>query len=452
MVKKSILAVWVLWQSVLAWSSRPVQDDYGYLNIGSNSGFTSYLSNFWSQWGGNLAPSVFRVPFYMPSISGESWIGFALFSLLTATLVMFSSVLITTWLTGRSLRENNSIDLIIGALVCFGFEGLFSPGVLSAFVFGPAASTHLLPICFLVIGLWLCTIQIKTVLTKVAISFSLLISGFIAGNSNIAESLAAFAVCASLLLAFWFKRELFTKLAFLDFWRVAILSASVAVGMITIVISPGFTNRADSGSGLPGGLQELLIRFRSSFVSFTAEIVTHPMWMLIILFTVIYMRKNTQIHIAKERAFALILLTFLVYGFLIIGTTFAYAAWHQSGGLLFLLTPAGIAIAHFLCNSKRLSNALFVLSKPLLVSLTLLMVALVGRVTILEVQHGLRWDKNLSTNYCLLIQDSNAPLLGSEIKYPPIGLGIEDVSTWPWMRDDYAKWVLSPRFSKEIDC
>jgi len=451
MIKRVLLIVWAGWQLLLAVLCRPVQDDYGYLNLGSNSGFGSYLSNFWLQWGGNLAPSIIRIPFYSPSISGESWIGFGFYSLLTGALILVTSVWITTWLTGRSLGEYNSFDLSIGILTCIGFEGLFSPGVLSAFVYGSASSTHLLPICLLIVGLGLCTIELKNSLLRVFIIFVIFTISLVSGNSNASEGLAGVLVSYSLLITYIYKRSIYAKLGFQEIGRVVSLSLGISIGFFVIVLSPGFRNRANLGSGLPDGIQEFAVRFRSSFVSFSAEVVTHPVWILVLLVTTLFLRKN-MLLIVWERSLALILVTFSVYCSLILGATFAYAAWHQSVGLLFLLTPAGVALARITITDLTVLSWRRMIEKYLVISLALLTLALVSRVTVLEFHQATKWDANLIKNYCLLKQDDHAMLLGSEVRYPPIGLGIEDVNTWAWMRDDYSKWVLSPRFTKKIPC
>jgi hypothetical protein len=451
MIKRILLAVWALWHLLLAISCRPVQDDYGYLNVGSNSGFGAYLSNFWLQWGGNLSPSIIRIPFYLPSISGESWIGLGVYSFLTGALVLLTSIWLTTWLTGRSIGQYNSIDLAIGILTGFGFEGLFSPGVISAFVYGSASSTHLLPICFLLIGLGLCTIQLKNTVSKVLVAPIILIFGLVSGNSNVAEGLSGILVCLALVILFITKNSTFAKLGFLDIWRITVLFIGISIGLLAIVLSPGLRNRANLGSGLPNGIQEFALRFRSSFFSFSGEVVTHPVWILVLVIATILLKKNALLIIG-ERAQALILFTFFVYSSLILGATFAYAAWHQSVGLLFLLTPTGVALAGLLVKVLPAFNLKIVLEKSLISTLSLLILMLIIRVTVMEFQHAVKWDANLLTNYCLLIENDHSLLLGSEVRYPPISLGIEDVNTWPWMRDDYSKWILSPGFSKKIDC
>ena len=62
------------------------------------------------------------------------------------------------------------------------------------------------------------------------------------------------------------------------------------------------------------------------------------------------------------------------------------------------------------------------------------------------------WDKNLIANRCLIGADNQAKLLGAEVRYPPIGLGIEDVNRWEWMSNNYKSWLASPGFKKNPIC
>jgi hypothetical protein len=41
------------------------------------------------------------------------------------------------------------------------------------------------------------------------------------------------------------------------------------------------------------------------------------------------------------------------------------------------------------------------------------------------------------------VDNIDSRLLGAEIRYPPFSLGIEDIETWEWMRENYADWVTN---------
>jgi hypothetical protein len=448
---KIIFGLWLIWQIVIAFSCRPVQDDYSYLDIGSNAGFSNYLSDFWKNWGGNLFPSLIRIPFYLlylPSISGSQWWGLALYSFLTSMLVLFATLILTTWLRGKTLSDFDSRDLLLAIFTCIGFEGIFSPGVLAAFVFGPASSTHLLPVCILIIGLWLCTLNKM----KLGLFPALFILGFIAGNCNFAEGGLAVVTISLLLICYRLKNKIISGLGFINIQELIIFGMGTYLGFITIVASPGFENRANSGNGLPSGFNEILIGFRSSFVSFSGDVITHPVWIFLAIFAILFLKKGLKEEIVQSRALALILLTVLCYLSLIIGTAFAYAAWHQSVGLLFLLTPSSIAIAYLFLRFERIVSRFSVVLKISLGVLALLIPLMITRVTVLEVQRGLMWDRNLLANSCLISADNQAKLLGAEIKYPPLGLGIEDVNRWEWMSNNYKNWLASPSFKSGVIC
>jgi hypothetical protein len=65
------------------------------------------------------------------------------------------------------------------------------------------------------------------------------------------------------------------------------------------------------------------------------------------------------------------------------------------------------------------------------------------RGVVVQEDRSAAWDSNLQKNFCSAIQSSESPLLGAEIKYWPIGLGIEDVNRWEWMEEDYRSWLSS---------
>ena len=48
--------------------------------------------------------------------------------------------------------------------------------------------------------------------------------------------------------------------------------------------------------------------------------------------------------------------------------------------------------------------------------------------------------------------DPKSKLIGAEMLYPGFNLGIEDVSSWEWMRSGYSQWVSGPKFESKIDC
>ena len=101
-----------------------------------------------------------------------------------------------------------------------------------------------------------------------------------------------------------------------------------------------------------------------------------------------------------------------------------------------LLFPASFALGAITKNALMLRFGV-----GLLVISTVVMTVAFLRIGVLGVVRAEAWDRNLVINACALKLDQNAPLLGAEIRYPPFGLGVEDVNTWEWMRDKYAGWI-----------
>lgn len=105
-------------------------------------------------------------------------------------------------------------------------------------------------------------------------------------------------------------------------------------------------------------------------------------------------------------------------------------------GVYLLLFPASFTIG-LLTKIRKLKKA----SAGLLVASSIVMLLTFTRIGVLGVSRSLMWDRNLTLNICALKLNSDAELLGAEIRYPPFYLGVEDVNTWKWMRDKYAGWV-----------
>jgi hypothetical protein len=127
-----------------------------------------------------------------------------------------------------------------------------------------------------------------------------------------------------------------------------------------------------------------------------------------------------------------------------LGSTFGYAAWHQSSGLIFLLAPVAFCIPIL---SGRIQNILkksgLAYKNIAMMALVFLLLGLMARGVVVQEQRSSAWDTNLTKNFCPVIQSTSSPLLGAEIKYWPIGLGIEDVNRWAWMEEDYRSWLTS---------
>jgi hypothetical protein len=88
-----------------------------------------------------------------------------------------------------------------------------------------------------------------------------------------------------------------------------------------------------------------------------------------------------------------------------------------------------------------------------LVAIILILIGLMTRGIVVQERRSAAWDSSFSQNYCSVIRSSNTPLLGAEIRYWPIGLGVEDVNRWDWMARDYVSWLhqISPQLKTSCE-
>jgi hypothetical protein len=427
-LKIAVAFIIVVQSFVLAYFMRPIQDDYFNLQSVQQLGVIPYLEYTWQSHGGNMIQFFIHCIVILPSTQSFNFWNLGLFFLLTQLLCFWSLRIVTRWLLPNSSRE---LLIWIPLLSLAGFEGLFVPGFLGTFGFSLATLAHLWPVMAFVIGL----LALRLFPGSWLVAFFL---GLIAGNSNLGES--AFAIGA---LFFLFMANLrYANLA----ERVGIkinrnyfsLTAGTILGTIGIAAAPGFWVRASDQVGLPSSLSEFFIRFARSFASFTADALTHPMIWVFFFFGVFY---ASRVSLNLSGNFTLRLRTIalgggLIWLALILGSTFAYPSWHQSMGMYLLLFPTSFA-AGLSTKSKHLQKA----SASLLALSSLVMLLAFVRIGVLGVSRSQAWDQNLALNICALKEDPTAELRGAEIRYPPFGLGVEDVNTWKWMRDKYVGWV-----------
>jgi hypothetical protein len=307
-------------------------------------------------------------------------------------------------------------------------------------LFGAASGVHVWPICTLVITLALIAVKEKSKLGGIPlfrlVSFFSL--GFIIGNSGLAEGAASLCLVPGLIFMTYRNYELGFNNSSIRYLQT--LFVGIFLGFITIFVAPGFRSRLSRDSQLANLSGNLLEQFRSSLVSFSGELITHPIWILFLFalpkMSLILPRMSTVR--AKVLAFSFLIL----FVFVVLGSTFGYAAWHQSGGLLVLFTPSLFAIFSFL---RHRSYPDFLKRSRLLSTALLLTATLIFCLTVrglyFQEKRSAEWDRNLVKNYCLQLRDPAGKFLGAEIRYWPLGLGIEDVNRWKWMSDDYAVWL-----------
>jgi hypothetical protein len=272
--------------------------------------------------------------------------------------------------------------------------------------------------------------------------------GFLVGNSGLAESSAIFIALITLAVGL----QLSTKSNIFSRFRLAINShlLGVAIGLATILLAPGFVNRNSRLGKIDEGALSLITGFRSALVSFSGEVLTHPVWLFGIL-VIPFFAYLSKIDKSKAR---LVLIFFAInFVLLILGSTFGYAAWHQSSGLILLLTPASFCIPIVFIRTQTLLKRLRLINKPYALTVVALVLAiLLIRGLVVQENRSSQWDFSLIQNYCLTIESNELPLLGAEIRYWPIDLGIEDVNRWDWMAQEYKSWLRTIEFKGSQIC
>jgi len=432
-----VAAIIIVQSLVLAYSMRPIQDDYFNLQSVQQMGVFGYLQDAWLSHGGNMIQFFIHCIVILPTTQSFVFWNLGLFFLLTQLLCFWSIRIVLNWLLPNSSK---SLLFWIPILSLAGFEGLFVPGFLGTFGFSLATLAHLWPVMALTIGL----LALRLFPGSWIVAFFL---GLVAGNSNLGESAFALGTLFFLVIAKLTVAKSFNNFGIKVNRNFYSLFVGAFIGTVGIVAAPGFWDRASDQVGLPTSLSDFFFRLAKSFASFTADALTHPMIWVFFLLGVLYASRNvTEFSAIYRLRFRIIAIgSGLIWLALVLGSTFAYPSWHQSMGMYLLLFPTSFA-AGLSVNNHHVKKA----AAGLLVLSSLVMLLTFVRIGVLGVSRSQAWDQNLTENICVLKVDPAAELRGAEIRYPPFGLGVEDVNTWKWMRDKYVGWVGA--IPNNIDC
>jgi hypothetical protein len=452
MLKPILDNQWKKWQIILgsvllfshllvfAVSARPVQDDYSLLADISEKGYIGYLSLVWETHGGNLTPMILNAVAISSALNSFNFFSISAFSILTFFLVGLAAWIVASQIRFNDIRLTPGVVVLLVFGTLFGFEGFFSPGLVGAYHFSSASAVHLWPLIFASLGLYLASKSSSSLYLIFAV-------GVFSGNSNIAESLA---VILAIILLLSFPRKFSNELSLR---RLRIFLSGLLIGAITIVASPGFWTRATENTedGIPSSIPEFFIRLSKSVSVFTVDVVTHPALYIFFIFGYLFNMKFAPVEYMRLKWNYIEVLFLAMFFSLILGATFAYPAWHQSLGLLFLLPCASFVSGFRLGNRTKFLKPyrLSKLASVFLISLVLM----IARADLLVLQSGSRWQDSNSANICALTEEGASALLSNpEIHYPIFGLGVEDVQTWPWIRVTYIRWISNIENATQIDC
>jgi hypothetical protein len=283
---------------------------------------------------------------------------------------------------------------------------------------------------------------------SLGVSVILFFLGILMGNCNIAESIFIFI---SLALLTCHKSIGIKSLAWkshLKLRSLVSLLVGSACGLILILSAPGFWVRANdkTADGIPDSFVSIFERFFKSFVIFSADFLSHPVFYLSILLGVFFSRRAKNDWALRSSFIPILIMQGLLFLVLVAGSTFAYPAWHQSIGLYLLSPFFGLSLSGYV---KKQQNRVWDLATMVLF---LIVIGINVRAFELLNERGKQWDMNKKTNYCAAISSSEGQFLGAEIRYPPFALGIEDLSRWDWMANSFSDWVQSDDFISEIKC
>lgn len=432
-IQKSLFFVLSLMQSFLIFHNRPSQDDYGFLNSLTNSGFLKVTEDYWNVWGGNISTVLITSVFIKLAIVTEIWIAYALFGVLSSLLIGWAAFAGLSLFKSQLSKEDRLFAALIFSLI--GVSNLAFPAHVASLAFVTAAIAHLWPITIFVVLLWKLSIKRLNVLF-------LFVLGVFISNANIVEG-ATVAMVTFILLCTkskFLKHSQFN--VFPDMQSLSPILLGQTLGIFLILISPGLSLRIDLVSSGIGSDASLFHSFRSAFVAFTGAFLATPMVLFLFAFvtTLLTLRKISfaEFHrIIKDAKVEFFLLGSL-FGMLVLGSTFAYASWHQSLGLVFLGSLMAFILIVRITRVDLISN-----HKKIYIPLSLFL----SLVFIYDVStgyfRGSSWDFALQNNACAVKMGRTDSLLSANLLNPISKLGFEDIDDWEWMRKDYIHWLES---------
>ena len=415
--------------SVFFFSARPVQDDYSLLADIASKGFFSCIADMWNFHGGNLSPLTLNYLALFSAVKTVNFISLSVFSLVTFSLVSIIAFCFLRNFEFRKLPDSSHLVFVLTLGMIFGFEGLFTPGLIGAYHFTSASVVHLWPIVLAVAGFALMS-------AKKNFYILLLVLGFISGNSNIAESIAIlFTFFLALLFPRLFNYAVPRK-------RLSVFLVGAFLGTLAIIASPGFWYRATekTNDGLPLNFIEFITRFLRAFFVFSIEILTHPILYVFIITGIICAKKIIELRDSQLKFSFIEVLFVSLFSSLVFGATFAYPAWHQSIGILYLLPLFSFYIGVRL--SQLFGKASYSFLKKLRFVFIVIVVISIFRAEAVIWGSGTDWHRSNQENICAIRANSDAEISNPEIVYPPFSLGIEDVQSWDWIRNAYIRWIL----------
>jgi hypothetical protein len=411
---------------------RPMQDDYVALRDMSSVGLQDSVYNMWNTWGGNIstiAISNFCINLYFDN---HFFLGIALHSIITLALFLSSVRILMRYfqeITKAEIKIRTSTWLLLSFL-CLG--SLHTPGYISVLNFTLAASAHLWPTLIFVHAIYLARSKKKIYLPL------LLLLGFLTGNFNVSESI--FCLGTTLVIG------LFSKSSSIRYLRVErsnllVLVFGQLIGLLTIVLAPGFQARSKIVLQ-PKTFEELIYNFVQALAYNLGDILLHPGWFLALLVGLTIDRgsvpRESLFNYLKLNSFVLVICVLTVSA----GGAFAYPSWYHTISFYVFVFPVFFTVGLVLRGRHGLPIRTK-LSAVKNLGFFLCAILLIRDLTMMGIRAE-HWDRDFAIN-SLKISNNQVDLVGYNINYWPLGLGVDDVEKWDWINSAYVDWVQNTK-------
>ena len=124
-------------------NTRPLQDDYFLLGYLSENSWLDFITAVWNGQGGNLWTYGAQAILLSNSLFTTNFMVIALWTVVTLSLTSFCVFQILTWVLGADLNSLKAMKFFTVISISYlGFEGLFTPGLISAYSYHQAAFSH----------------------------------------------------------------------------------------------------------------------------------------------------------------------------------------------------------------------------------------------------------------------------------------------------------------------
>ena len=408
---------------------RPIQDDYFILGALSQQNVVSIISSVWNLQGGNILPYAINALLLDLSENSLAFFASKIFILATTSLMFLVALSFIRWFG----IQNRYAIVAYTSISLLAFEGIFTPSQIAAYSWHQTSITHLWPIALTVIS-W------EFAGSRRSTGILLVVCGLVVGNTNSAEALWAIIATFLYIKTFLQGNEFSTRIARIN---LRFFFFSCILGFIFIISAPGFWNRANNSVGMPQNAADFGFRLGKSASAFGFDLLTHPFLWIAFLIGLSCKSKidlNSKFGIREIRKF-LIRISFLLYFLLVLGTTLGYPAWHQSLGLYVVMLPSMFIVG---CTLElKFPKYIFGSRKLLFYILLVFCLSLSIRSSWLVLDRAHQWDSAYQSNVCSIYSGDTSVLKGAEIVYPIFNKGIEDISSWPWMKQSYVLWITN---------